>query len=204
MASQSYKTVTLQLNSAVDHPVKKVFSLAVSLFLVTLFMTCKETSTEFSPGAGDTRITGTWQLVERKFPVNVDSMLIDSFLVKAHYEIDSVTKDSVYRQDYYKKSVVKLTRSVDSTVHYPGAPPQTLTFGTDGKLSANGSDMSYYYPIHYFRVDSTIQDGLGVNLYINTNRATVPFRISLRFQGDNLFLQPRCERSCYSKFVRAK
>ena len=183
---------------------KKVFSLAVSLLLVTLFVTCKENTAEFSPGAGDARITGTWQLVERKFPVNVDSMVTDSFLVQAHYEIDSITKDSVYKPDYYKKTVVKLTRSVDSTLRYPAAPPQTLTFGTDGKLSANGSEMSYYFPIHYFRVDSTIQDGLGVNLYINTNRATVPFRISLSFQGDNLLLLPRCERSCYSKFVRVK
>ena len=183
---------------------KKVFSLAISLLLITLFMTCKENSAEFSPGAGDARIMGTWQLVERKFPVNLDSILIDSFLVKAHYEIDSVTKDSVFRKDYYKKTTVKLTRSVDSTIRYPAAPSQTLTFSADGKLGANGSAMSYYYPIHYFRVDSTIQDGLGVNLYINTNRATVPFRISLRFQGDNLLLLPRCERDCYSKFVRVK
>ncbi|WP_227687005.1 hypothetical protein [Spirosoma arboris] len=110
-------------------------------------------------------------------------------------------KDTIPIQDYYQKDTIKITKSVDSIRTYTANQPQTLTFNTDGKLSANGADMSYYYPIKYFRVDSTIQDGLGINLYITTNRATVPFRQGVAFRGDTLMLLPRCER-CYSKFVR--
>lgn len=188
---------------------KKVLYLSLSLLLTTLLIECKETN-EFSPGASDARITGTWRLIERRYPINKDSLVIDSFFVKEHYRIDSTfqngqyIKDTILVKDGYQKDTLKITKSVDTTRTYSANPAQTLTFSVDGKLSTNGTEMSYYYPIKYFRVDSTSSDGLGINLFITTNRATVPFRQGVAFQGDVLMLLPRCDRPCFSKFIRVK
>ena len=188
---------------------KKVLYLSLSLLLVTLLIACKETN-NFSPGASDSRITGTWRIVERRYPVNKDSLLIDSVFVQQHYEIDSTfkngqyVKDSVLVKDGYRKDTLKITKSVDSTRLYSASQPQTLTFEADGKLSANGSEMSYYFPIKYFRVDTTYPDSLFLSLYVTTNRANVFFQQGLKFKADTLLLLPRCERLCYSKFVRVK
>jgi hypothetical protein len=192
-----------------DYPVKKVLYLSLSLLLTTLLIECKETN-EFSPGASDARITGTWRLVERRYPVDSAYYLIDSVFVKGAYVVDSTftnghyVKDTVFVNDHYQRDSVKVSKSVDSVRTYSANPAQTLTFSADGKLSANGAEMSYYYPIKYFRVDSTSSDSLGINLFITTNRATVPFRQGVSFQGDILMLLPRCERPCYSKFIRVK
>lgn len=156
----------------------------LSLFLVTtgLLVGCKDANQGFLPGAGDPRIVGTWQLYERRFP-----------------------KDSTYsvRQD---TTVIIRDTSYYTTKRYPVTPPQTLTFGSDGNLSASGSEMTYYYPIRYFRVDSTLRDSLGLalNLYITTNRANIPFRQQVEFSRDTLVLRQRCEQPCYLKFLRAR
>lgn len=162
-----------------------------SRFLLILFLTvagsssgCKDADQAFSPGAGDPRIVGTWRLTERRFP-----------------------KDSTYsiRRD---STVIIRDTSYYVTRRYPVAPPQTLTFGSDGKLSANGSEMTYYYPIRYFRVDSTVRDtlGLSLNLYITTNRANVPFRQRVAFLQDTLALYQGCpgKEPCYLKFLRVR
>ena len=188
---------------------KKVLYLSLALFLTTLLIECKETN-EFSPGASDPRITGTWRLIERRYPVDSAYYLIDSVFVQGAYVFDSTlvngqyVKDSVFVNDHYQRDSVKVSKSVDSTRTYSANPAQTLTFSADGKLSPSGAEMSYYNPIKYFRVDSTSSDGLGINLFITTNRATVPFRQGVAFQGDILMLLPRCDRYCFSKFVRVK
>ncbi|QJW92455.1 hypothetical protein HNV11_22340 [Spirosoma taeanense] len=159
--------------------------MGVLLVLAGFLVTCKDTAPVFSPGASDPRVTGTWQLVERRF-----------------------LKDSLYtiRQD---TTTITRDTSFFVTRRYAPASPQTLTFATDGKLSAYGTEMTYYYPINYFRVDSTF-DGLGVDLFITTNRATVPFRQGVAFQGDTLVLLPKCYRrdQCdpehYLKFIRVR
>ena len=153
------------------------------LLILTAFLAgCKSTNQEFSPGAGDSRIVGTWQLLERRFP-----------------------RDSVYtvRQD---TTISTRDTSFYVTKRYPTIPPQTLTFSSDGKLSASGTELTYYYPIRYFRVDSTLRDSLGVklgvNLYITTNRANVPFQQRVEFLRDTLVLKQQCEQPCYLKFLR--
>lgn len=188
---------------------KKVLYLSLSLILAALLIECKE-SNDFSPGAADSRIAGTWRLAERLYPVNVDSLLIDSVLVTGQYKLDSTlvngqyVKDTVRIKDYYQKDTIKITRSVDRLGTYSSRLPQTLTFSADGKLSASGDSMSYYFPIKYFRVDTTYPDSLFLNLYITTNRANVSFQQGLKFKTDTLLLLPRCGRLCYSKFVRVK
>ena len=158
----------------------KVFLLSLFLLAAELVTGCKDKNAEFSPGTGDPRIVGTWQLYERRFP-----------------------KDSTYsiRQD---TTIIIRDTSYYVTRRYSTAPPQTLTFDNDGKLSASGSEMTYYYPIRYFRVDSTFQDSLGVNLYISTNRANVPFRQRVEFLRDTLVLKQRCDQPCYLKLLRVR
>lgn len=176
---------------------------------MSLLINCEDTA-EFSPGPADSRITGTWRLLERRYAIDSIYYRIDSVFVKGSFKIDSVLvngsykKDTVFTKDRFVKDSIKVTKSIDTTRRYAVVPAQTLTFGTDGKLSATGTEMTYYAPIRYFRVDSTSQDGLGINLFITTNRATVPFRQGVAFRGDTLLLLPRCERPCYSKFLRAR
>lgn len=189
---------------------KKVLYLSLTLLLTTLLIECKESDANFSPGASDPRITGTWRLVERLYPVIVNDTLIDSVSVGDYYKIDSTfvnnqyVIDSVLVKAHFEKDTIITTKSVDRTGHYSDRLPQTLTFNTDGKLSAKGDTMSYYYPIKYFLVDKTYPDSLFLNLYITTNRANVYFQQGLKFNADTMLLQPRCERRCYSKFVRVK
>lgn len=172
------------------------------LFLaVTGFVTsCKKTSQDFSPGAGDPRIIGTWQLVERRFPK-------DSTYKTPYYSTRPDTiitnRDTVYttRPD---TSYVPRDTSYYVTKRYPARPPQTLTFDEAGNLSANGSEMTYYYPIRKFRVETTFEDSLGVNLYVNTNGANFSFRQRVTFLPDTLVLSQRCDQPCYLKLVRVR
>lgn len=153
--------------------------------MVGWLVNCKGTDSAFSPGPGDPRVTGTWQLVERRF----------------------------LRDSTYSVRMDTLTTTRDTTYYalrrYPASPPQTLTFGADGSLSASGSEMTYYYPIRSFRVDSTADNGLGMDLFISTNRANIAFRQTLEFRQDTLVVLPRCslrecDRGYYVKFVRAR
>lgn len=158
----------------------KGFLLGLFLVIVGFLTNCKDANQAFSPGAGDPRLVGTWQLHERRFP-----------------------KDSTYS---VKRDTVTTIRDTSYyiTKRYPMAPPQTITFNPDGSLSASGSEMTYYYPIRYFRVDSTFPDSLSVDLFITTNRAHVPFRQQVKFSRDTLLLQQRCSEHCYLKFLRAR
>ncbi len=189
---------------------KKILHLSVALLLAGMLTRCQDKTAEFSPGTSDPRIIGTWRLVERLYQSDSAYYRIDSIFVKGRYQIDSAlvngiyVKDSVFVKDRYVKDSIRITKTIDVTRQYPGTPEQTLTFAPDGKISAIGSEMTYYAPIRYFRVDSTSQDSLGVNLYITTNRATVPFRQRVAFKADTLLLLPRCERACYSLFLRTR
>lgn len=158
-----------------------------SRFLLSLFLAiagfsigCKDANQGFSPGAGDPRIVGTWRLYERRFPKD------------STYSVRRDTVTTIRDTAYYV------------TKRYPVIPPQTITFGSDGNLSAAGTEMTYYYPIRYFRVDSTAQDSLGVNLYITTNRANIPSRQGVKFLRDTLVLSQRCSDKCYLKLLRVR
>ena len=160
----------------------KHYGLLLTLFLsiALAFSGCKDANQGFSPGPGDPRIVGTWRLYERRFP-----------------------KDSTYS---VRRDTITTTRDTSYyvTKRYPATPPQTLTFQSDGSLSASGAEMTYYYPIRHFRVESTFQDSLGVNLYINKNNANVPFRQQVAFLNDTLVLKQRCDQPCYLKFLRMR
>ncbi len=189
---------------------KKIVYLSVALLLAGMLTQCQDNTAEFTPGASDPRIIGTWRLVERLYQSDSAYYRIDSVFVKGGYKVDSAlingiyVRDSVFVKDRYVRDSIRITKTIDVNRKYPVTPAQTITFAADGKLSANGSEMTYYAPIRYFRVDSTSQDSLGVNLYITTNRATVPFRQGVAFRADTLLLLPRCERACYSQFLRVR
>lgn len=173
-----------------------VFLLSASGFVTS----CKKTSQDFTPGAGDSRIVGTWQLVERRFSK-------DSTYKTPYYSTRPDTiitnRDTLYttRPD---TSYVPRDTSFYVTKRYPTRPPQTLTFDEAGNLSASGSEMTYYYPIKKFRVETTLVDSLGVTLYINTNGANVPFRQKVTFLPDTLILSQRCDQPCYLKLARVR
>lgn len=166
---------------------KKHLLLFVAICLVpgSLLTACRDTDADFSPGAGDPRITGTWQLYERRF------------LKDSSYTVRIDTVNVIRDTTYY------------SLKRYSSLSPQTLAFGTDGRLTASGSEMTYYYPIRHFRLDSTISDGLVINLFISTNRANVPFRERVAFRQDTLVLLPRfvegqLDQDYYLKLLRVR
>lgn len=183
-----------ELKSGVSHSVRKLsqfvqrcFSLFIELLAVIgLLIGCQDPDSAFSPGTGDPRITGTWQLVERRF------------LRDSTYSVRIDTLNTTRDTTYY------------ALRRYPANPPQTLTFGADGSLSASGSEMTYYYPIRYFRVDSTADNGLSINLFISTNRANIAFQQTIEFRRDTLVVLPRCllrdncDLGYYLKFARVR
>lgn len=188
---------------------KKVVYLSLTLLLASLLIQCKDTTSSFSPGTADERITGTWQLVERRF--QKDSLqIIDKDTTVIVQDTSSVLINGVLvKRDTLitTRQVTRTTRNltIDTTQRYPATSQQTLTFNTDGKLTAAGSQMTYYSPIRYFRIDKTYPDSLLVDFFISTNGATVPFRQGLSIQQDVLMLKPNCgDFRCYSKFVRVK
>lgn len=194
---------------------KYVLSLSAFFLLVGFLTSCKDTYQSYSPGPGDRRITGTWQLAERRFPTDSVYYAIDSVLVAKYYRKDSVfvagkyvRTDSTLVPDHYEKDSIKTAKTVAMIKRYPATPPQTLTFGPDGTLTATGSDLSYYFPIKYFRIDSTYRDSLGYNqyvsLFINTNRANQYFQQAVEFKKDSLKLKPGCAIGCYLTFYRVK
>ncbi|GAB3980664.1 hypothetical protein GCM10028806_48710 [Spirosoma terrae] len=189
--------------------------LSICLGIIGLLTDCKDTSQEFSPGAGDQRLVGTWQLAERRFPadsVSEDKSYNYGFIIVDKQQV-KITLDSTVTRRYWP---------IDNTLYYQIEAgntlifdkkkellevvqgQQTLSFSADGKLTAEGNEMSYYNPIKYYRVDSTYQEGLGVNLYISTNRANQYFRQGIAFDGDMLVLKPKCEGNCYLKFSRVR
>lgn len=190
---------------------KKVVYLSLTLLLASLLICCKDTTSGFSPGTADERITGTWQLVERRF--QKDSLqIIDKDTTVIVRDTSSVLISGVLvKRDTLitTRQVTRTTRNltIDTTLRYTASSQQTLSFDTDGKLTARGSQMTYYNPIKYFRIDKTYPDSLFIDFFISTNGATVPFRQGLSIQQDMLMLKPNCgdpEHPCYSKFVRVK
>ena len=187
---------------------KKIVYLPLILLLASLLIKCKDTNASFSPGPGDSRITGTWQLVERYFSKDSSKSILTENLSTRHDTILVTIGNQVVKKDtaITVKDTVFIRRDTSffTTQRYPVNPPQTLTFTDDGKLVANGPEMTYYYPIKYFRVDATYPDSLFIDFFITTNRANVPVRQRLSVQQDMLTLLPNCEGGCYSKFVRVK
>ena len=165
---------------------KNVFLYYLALIaLSACIISCKDNQGEFLPGPADPRIAGSWQLLERRF-----------------------IKDSTYS---VRVDTITTTRDTSfyTVNRYTPINRQTLTFSPDGRLSASGSEMTYYYPIKYFRVDSTSLDGLLVTFFISTNRASVPFREKVEFRKDTLVLLPRfvegvVDEGYYLKFLRAR
>ncbi|GAB3708857.1 hypothetical protein GCM10027592_44500 [Spirosoma flavus] len=196
---------------------KKVFYLSLTLFIAALLASCKETAPVFSPGESDARITGTWQLVERRFskdstysfqtintitrpPNDTTVTVIGGTKVKW----DTIVTGGV--TTYTRKDTLYVQRDTSfyTTRRYPVSQPQTVTFDANGQLSASGPEMTYYNPIKYYRIDKTFPDSLSIDFFIYTNRANVPFRQGLAFRKDTLVLSPLCEQPCFSKFVRIR
>ncbi|WP_338874186.1 hypothetical protein WBJ53_01005 [Spirosoma sp. SC4-14] len=176
---------------------KYILSIISCFVLIGFLADCQDAYKDFSPGAGDPRIVGTWQLIERRYPA--DSMLYTlninySTVIVGQREVKVIRDTTISSRD----------TSFYATRVYAPTIPQTLSFEADGKLTATGDQMTYYNPIKYYKVDSTYQDGLGVNLYISTNRANQYFRQGVAFGRDTLLLQPRCEDNCYLKLVRVR
>lgn len=166
------------------------------LILAGLFSECKNNTVEFSPGAGDPRITGTWQLYERRFSKDsIYTIRVKRDSLAIVRDTSKVKSDSIY---------IRRDTSFFTTKRYLSAPPQTLTFDTDGKLAGSGPEMTYYGPIKYYRVNKTYPDSLFVDFFISTNRANVPFQQGLEFRKDTLVLKPRCDQPCYSKLLRVR
>lgn len=189
---------------------KNVLYLSFALLLACLLIECKDKTASFNPGPGDTRITGTWQLAERYFLKDSVKSVLTVNLVTRRDTISTVVGNQIVKRDTLitQNDTVFIRRDTSfyTIQRYPTRPPQTLTFGSDGSLSASGTEMTYYNPIKYFRVDTTYPDSLSINFFINTNGATVPFKQRLVVQQDMLMLLTNCNQAapCYSKFVRAK
>ena len=176
---------------------KTLLFLLLTLSLAGVLIECKDTNSEFSPGTGDPRITGTWQLYERRYPKDSTySIRIKRDSAEIRRDTSRVKLDSIY---------VRRDTSFYTTKRYARTSPQTLTFDADGKLSGNGTEMTYYYPTKYYRVDKTYPDSLFIDFFISTNRANVPVRQGLEFRQDTLVLKPRCDDPpCYSKLLRVR
>ncbi|MFD2938150.1 hypothetical protein [Spirosoma flavum] len=187
---------------------KKAFYISLTLLLASLLIKCKDTNNGFSPGPGDPRITGTWQLVERYFSKDSANSVLTVNLVTRQDSILVTVGNQVVKRDTlittYDTIYVRRDTSFYTTKRYASIPPQTLTFDADGKLTASGSEMTYYNPIKYFLVDKTYPDSLFIDFFISTNRANVPVQQGLEFRLDTLMLEPRCDQKCYSKFVRVR
>lgn len=179
---------------------KPAFLLIALLAATRIFTGCKDSTTAFSPGAGDSRIVGTWQLHERRFPKD-STYRVPAYSTRPDTIITN--RDTLYTTRPDTLSVLRDT-SFYVTRRYAGLRPQTLTFDSNGNLSTSGSEMTYYTPIRQFRVDSTFDEGLGVNLYINTNGANVSFRQKVSFVRDTLILSQRCDQPCYLKLLRIR
>ena len=168
----------------------------LALLLAGFLLECKTNSTDFSPGSGDTRITGTWQLYERRFPKDSTyTIRVKRDSLDIPQDTSAVKSDSVY---------IRRDTSFYKIMRYQRVPAQTLTFDTDGKLVGSGTEMTYYLPIKYYNIDKTYPDSLFINFFISTNRANVPFQQGLEFRKDTLMLKPRCDSPlpCYSKLLR--
>ncbi len=157
--------------------VRNQFILSVGLLLLSSLTGCNPLPA-VSTGPADTRVAGTWRLIERQF-----------------------RKDSLYS---VKIDTITQTRDTSflTVRRYPATPAQTITFNSDGTLTASGSEMSYYFPMQAFRVDTSYPDSLFMNFYITSNRATTFSRQPLRFRNDTMLLVPSNE--AYSRFLRVR
>ncbi|MCX6213650.1 hypothetical protein [Spirosoma sp.] len=189
---------------------RNVFYLSLTLLLACLLIDCKNNAASFSPGPGDPRLTGTWQLVERYFSKDSTKSILTVNLNVRHDTIQVTVGGQTVRKDTTITKLdtifVRRDTSFYTTKRYPAVPPQTLTFGADGQLASSGTEMTYYRSIKYFRVDTTYPDSLFVNFFISTNGANTPFQQRFVVQQDMLMLLSNCNQAqpCYSKFVRVK
>lgn len=157
--------------------VKHQSTFLIFLLSLGMLLSCNSPET-ISTGPADGRVAGTWRLVERRY-----------------------LKDSLYT---VKIDTIVQTRDTSylTVRRYAATPAQTLTFASDGTLSASGSEMSYYFPMHSFRVDTSYPDSLFMNFYITSNRATTFSRQQLRFRNDTMLFVPSNE--AYSKFLKVR
>ncbi|GAB4001891.1 hypothetical protein GCM10028807_59170 [Spirosoma daeguense] len=196
---------------------KKVFYLSLTLFVISVLGACKENGPAFSPGESDARITGTWQLVERRYQKDSTYSFQTISIINRTPTDTTVTTiggtsvkwDTLITPNgptYFRRDTLYVRRDTSfyTTRRYPINQPQTLTFDATGLLSGSGPEMSYYFPIKYYRIDKTYPDSLSVDFFITTNSANVPSRQGLSFRKDTLVLLPRCDQPCYSKFIRAR
>ncbi|AQG81336.1 hypothetical protein AWR27_19635 [Spirosoma montaniterrae] len=171
-------------------------------------LACRDYTPAFTPGPDDPRLTGTWRLAERRFRKDSTFSVTDTNKIPRR-DTGTIIRDGKAIRFDTVATIIETIRtprdtSFDVLRRYPATPPQTLTFGADGRLTANGSEMTYFNPIRTFLLDRTFPDSLFINLYIATNGANVPSRMRLAFQRDTLTLLPGCETPCWLKFVRAQ
>ncbi len=178
------------------------------ILLTASLLACRDYSPAFTPGPDDPRLTGTWQLAERRFRKD-STFSVTTIIERTRRDTGTIIKDGqAIRFDTVAiiREPIRTPRdtSFDVLRRYPATPPQTLTFGADGRLAANGSEMTYFNPIRTFLLDKTFADSLSINFFIATNGANVPSRMRLAFRRDTLVLLPGCETPCWLKFVRAR
>lgn len=175
---------------------KSLLSLVLTLWLAGLLPACTNRNADFLPGPTDARLTGTWQLYERRF--SKDS----SYTFRIKRDSLSIVQDT----SHIKSDSIYIRRDTTfyTTRRYSSAQPQTLSFDTDGKLTYAGTEMTYYAPYPHYRIDKTYPDSLLIDLVINTNSASIAVRQGLEFRQDTLLLKPRCDQPCYTKLLRAR
>lgn len=175
---------------------KKTLPFLILTLLAGLLLECKDKNAGFSPGAGDPRITGTWQLYERRFPKD------STFTIRVKRDSASIRQDTsrVKSDSIY----IRRDTSFYTTKRYQRTVPQALAFDTDGKLTGSGTEMTYYTSYKYYRVDKTFSDSLSINFFIYTNGANTAVQQGLEFRQDTLVLKPRCDQPCYSKLLRVR
>lgn len=185
---------------------KRYFLLLGSLLPLTLFYQCTNPNANLSPGPGDPRVIGTWQLVERHYPKDsVKTVLTINRITRRDSIVVTVGGKPVKKDTLITRVdtlFVRRDTSFYKTQYYPATPAQTLRFESDGKLGATGSEMSYYRAYPYYRVDRTYPDSLLIDLLIRTNGATSAVRQGLTLRSDSLIINHRCDYPCYSKFRR--
>ena len=170
--------------------------LSLTLLLTGLFPACTNRNAEFPPGPTDARLTGTWQLYERRF--SKDS----TYTIRIKRDSLAIVRDT----SRIKSDSIYLRRDTTfyTTRRYSGAVPQTLSLDTDGKLTYAGTEMTYYAPYQHYRLDKAYPDSLLIDLIIYTNGANITVRQGLEFRRDTLVLKPRCDQPCYSKLLRTR
>ena len=175
---------------------KPLLSLLLLLLLAGLFPACTNKKADLPPGPTDARLTGTWQLYERRFSKDSTyTIRIKRDSLAIAQDTSRIKSDSIY---------LRRDTTFYTTRRYPSAVPQTISLDTDGKLTHAGTEMTYYAPYQHYRLDKTYPDSLLIDLIIYTNGANIAVRQGLEFRQDTLVLKPRCDQPCYSKLLRLR